>query len=107
MVRVRLSCQESFILRFWLGSHRVYPYAIQVLQDAGYMLVTLTGCLGQQPYQSVGSPGVRDVWFPILLFACFSAFTHNLFFKPYFSWTCQLAYSWTFQYLNTGNYTIH
>lgn len=37
------------------------PYAIQKLQAAGYKLVTLAECLGQAPYQSIGTPGTPDV----------------------------------------------
>lgn len=42
-------------------SEQVVPYAIQRLQQAGYRLVTLAECLGQQPYQWVGEPQTRDV----------------------------------------------
>jgi peptidoglycan/xylan/chitin deacetylase (PgdA/CDA1 family) len=41
-------------------AHQVIPYAIQKLKAAGYELVTLAECLGQQPYQSVGTPGTPD-----------------------------------------------
>ncbi|KAG9085480.1 Carbohydrate esterase 4 protein, partial [Ceratobasidium sp. 370] len=41
-------------------AHQVVPYAIQKLQAAGYKLVTLAECLGEQPYQSVGTPGTPD-----------------------------------------------
>ncbi|KAG8712548.1 Carbohydrate esterase 4 protein [Ceratobasidium sp. 394] len=41
-------------------AHQVVPYAIQKLQAAGYKLVTLAECLGEQPYQSVGAPGTPD-----------------------------------------------
>ena len=34
----------------------VAPHAIKVLQSAGYKLVTVTECLGQQPYLSTGPP---------------------------------------------------
>ncbi|KAJ8468381.1 hypothetical protein ONZ45_g17262 [Pleurotus djamor] len=37
----------------------VIPYAIQRLQQAGYRLVTLAECLGQQPYQWVGTPQTK------------------------------------------------
>jgi len=37
-------------------AHVVVPHAIQALQGAGYQLVTLAECLGQQPYQTVGTP---------------------------------------------------
>ncbi|KAG8707104.1 Carbohydrate esterase 4 protein [Ceratobasidium sp. 423] len=37
-------------------AHEVIPHAISVLQAKGYKLVTLAECLGEQPYQSVGSP---------------------------------------------------
>ena len=39
----------------------VLPYAIQVLQKAGYKLVTLAECLNGKPYLSVGSPSTPDV----------------------------------------------
>lgn len=42
-------------------AHQVLPYAIQKLQAAGYRLVSLSECTGLPAYQSVGSPGVRDV----------------------------------------------
>ncbi len=42
-------------------SHQVLPYVIDRLQAAGYRLVTLAECLGEAPYQSVGSPGTPDV----------------------------------------------
>ncbi|KAJ8453656.1 hypothetical protein ONZ45_g19624 [Pleurotus djamor] len=38
----------------------VIPQAIQRLKQAGYRLVTVAECLGQQPYQSVGQPQVKD-----------------------------------------------
>jgi peptidoglycan/xylan/chitin deacetylase (PgdA/CDA1 family) len=41
-------------------AHQVLPFAISKLQAAGYNLVTLAECLGQQPYQSVGTPGTKD-----------------------------------------------
>ncbi|KAK0223523.1 carbohydrate esterase family 4 protein [Armillaria fumosa] len=41
-------------------AYDVLPYAIEKLQAAGYNLVTLAECLGESPYQSVGSPGVND-----------------------------------------------
>ncbi|CAE6462205.1 unnamed protein product [Rhizoctonia solani] len=37
-------------------AHEVIPHAISMLQAKGYRLVTLAECLGEQPYQSVGSP---------------------------------------------------
>ncbi|ELU36172.1 hypothetical protein AG1IA_09798 [Rhizoctonia solani AG-1 IA] len=46
--------------------YEVLPYAIQKLQAAGYRygwhyrLVTVAECLGEQPYQSVGSPQTPD-----------------------------------------------
>ena len=43
------------------SSTQVLPHAIDVLQKAGYKLVTLAECLGEQPYQHVGSPSPRDV----------------------------------------------
>ena len=39
----------------------VLPYAIKVLQEAGYDLVTVAECLGEEPYHSVDSPSARDV----------------------------------------------
>ncbi|KAF8756196.1 Polysaccharide deacetylase [Rhizoctonia solani] len=41
-------------------AYEVLPYAIQKLQAAGYRLVTVAECLGEQPYQSVGSPQTPD-----------------------------------------------
>lgn len=41
-------------------AYDVLPYAIEKLQAAGYNLVTLAECLGESPYQSVGSPEVND-----------------------------------------------
>ncbi|CUA76241.1 hypothetical protein RSOLAG22IIIB_12144 [Rhizoctonia solani] len=41
-------------------AYDVLPYAIQKLQAAGYKLVTVAECLGEQPYQSVGSPQTPD-----------------------------------------------
>ncbi|KAH6913488.1 chitin deacetylase [Coprinopsis sp. MPI-PUGE-AT-0042] len=38
----------------------VLPYAIQRLQQAGYRLVTVAECLGQNPYQWVGAPATPD-----------------------------------------------
>jgi len=56
----------------WTGPHRssplptrydVLPVAIDVLQRAGYRLVTLAECVGQNPYQWVGSPQTPGVRF--------------------------------------------
>ena len=64
----------------WAGTHRffplpnrydVLPFAIGVLQRAGYNLVTLADCVGQNPYQWVGppqTPGVRLTSFVTSLF---------------------------------------
>ncbi|KAF4594305.1 Carbohydrate esterase 4 protein [Pleurotus pulmonarius] len=41
-------------------SQDVIPHAIQKLKAAGYNLVTLAECLGQEPYQWVGAPQVKD-----------------------------------------------
>ncbi|KAJ7447134.1 hypothetical protein B0H11DRAFT_1745275, partial [Mycena galericulata] len=41
--------------------HQVLPYAIEVLQRAGYKLVTLATCLGLPAYHSVGKPGTPDI----------------------------------------------
>ena len=41
----------------------VLPFAIRVLQQAGYRLVTLADCVGQSPYQWVGSPQTPGVRF--------------------------------------------
>ncbi|KAK0227805.1 carbohydrate esterase family 4 protein [Armillaria fumosa] len=38
----------------------VIPHAIQVLQGAGYNLVTVAECLGLPPYLSVGKAGTKD-----------------------------------------------
>ena len=59
-----------FSFSFWLlfdtifflyNRHEVLPYAIKELQKAGYNLVTVAECLGQQPYHSQGPPSTRDV----------------------------------------------
>lgn len=58
----------------WTGTHRssplpnrfeVLPVAIDVLQRAGYQLVTLAECVGQNPYQWVGSPQTPGVCLPL------------------------------------------
>jgi len=41
-------------------AHAVVPHAITVLKNAGYRLVTVAECLGQQPYQWTTAPGVPD-----------------------------------------------
>ena len=44
------------------GSHQVLPYAISVLQKAGYRLVTVAECLGGlDPYRKVSEPQKPDV----------------------------------------------
>ena len=54
------------------GTHRssplpnrfdVLPFAIDVLKRAGYHLVTLAECVGQDPYQWVGNPQTPTVRF--------------------------------------------
>ena len=47
--------------KFFFFRHEVLPYAIEKLQKAGYKLVTVAECLGQQPYHSQGPPSARDV----------------------------------------------
>jgi len=37
-------------------AHDVLPFAINLLKNAGYDLVTLAECVDQNPYQSVGAP---------------------------------------------------
>jgi len=39
----------------------VLPYAIETLKGAGYRLVTIAECLGEEPYHSVGKPQPRTV----------------------------------------------
>jgi len=65
------------------GTHRssplpnrfdVLPFAINVLQQAGYRLVTLAECVGQNPYQSVGSPQTPAVRF--------TSFTPSIYLGP-------------------------
>ena len=60
----------------WAGSHRsfplpnrsdVLPFAIGVLQRAGYNLVTLADCVGQSAYQWVGTPQAPGVRFTSFL----------------------------------------
>lgn len=42
-------------------SSQVLPYAVPLLENAGYTLVTVDQCLGDSsPYQSVGQPQTRD-----------------------------------------------
>jgi peptidoglycan/xylan/chitin deacetylase (PgdA/CDA1 family) len=41
-------------------AHQVVPYAIQKLQAAGYKMVTLAECLGEEPYQFTQAPGTKD-----------------------------------------------
>ena len=51
----------------------VLPFAIQVLQGAGYNLVTLAECVGLDAYQWVGNPqtpGVRLILFEPSLYLC-------------------------------------
>ncbi|KXN82672.1 Peptidoglycan-N-acetylglucosamine deacetylase [Leucoagaricus sp. SymC.cos] len=42
-------------------AHQVLPYALEKLSKAGYKMVSVAECVGLPPYQSVGSPAVRDV----------------------------------------------
>ncbi|KAH9022813.1 carbohydrate esterase family 4 protein [Lactarius hengduanensis] len=42
-------------------AHVVVPHAIKTLQAAGYKLVTVAECLGQQPYRSVVAPQTVSV----------------------------------------------
>ena len=37
------------------------PFAINLLQGAGYKLVTMAECLGLQPYQAIGTPQTQTV----------------------------------------------
>lgn len=41
-------------------AHQVLPYVLDKLSKAGYKMVSVAECVGLEPYQSVGSPGVRD-----------------------------------------------
>ncbi|KAK0431694.1 carbohydrate esterase family 4 protein [Desarmillaria tabescens] len=41
-------------------STTVLPHALEVLQGAGYNLVTIAECLGLPAYLSIGAPGVKD-----------------------------------------------
>jgi len=45
---------------FDTSAHEVLPYAIKVLQGAGYKLVTVAECLGENPYLRVEAPSARD-----------------------------------------------
>ena len=40
-----------------VSSTQTLPYALSVLKKAGYKMVSVADCLGQQPYKSVGPPG--------------------------------------------------
>ncbi|KIY65582.1 carbohydrate esterase family 4 protein [Cylindrobasidium torrendii FP15055 ss-10] len=44
----------------WSSAFDVLPHALQVLSGAGYQLVTVAECLGQQPYQWVSAPQTPD-----------------------------------------------
>lgn len=57
---------------FFFYRHEVLPYAIKVLQAAGYDLVTVAECLGENPYLRVEDPSVRDV--------CLRLFSRIFFF---------------------------
>ena len=57
--------------------HEVLPYAIKVLQAAGYDLVTVAECLGENPYLRVEDPSVRDVCLRL-----------SFFFSQFFFLTC-------------------
>ncbi|KAF8072278.1 carbohydrate esterase family 4 protein [Lyophyllum atratum] len=65
----------------------VVPHAIATLQKAGYKLVTLAECLGREPYQSVGTPSVRDVRFLFLL-SCIGGWCLCYWWLCKASWTC-------------------
>ena len=55
---------KSSTLDFANALQRLYivlPRSIQLLQSKGYKLVTVAECLGMEPYQSVGQPGMPDV----------------------------------------------
>jgi peptidoglycan/xylan/chitin deacetylase (PgdA/CDA1 family) len=41
-------------------AHNVIPYAITKLQNAGYQMVTVAECLGEEPYQFTTAPGTKD-----------------------------------------------
>lgn len=43
------------------SSEEILPHAIKVLKDAGYKLVTLSECIGQEPYRFTNPPAERDV----------------------------------------------
>lgn len=58
-------------------SQEVIPYAIQKLKAAGYSLVTLAECLGQEPYQWVSTPQVKDVSTPSSLSPPWSSYCCN------------------------------
>lgn len=45
----------------YLGTaHEFLPYAMQKLKAAGYQMVTVAECLGEEPYQWTTTPGTKD-----------------------------------------------
>lgn len=44
-----------------LFRHEFLPYAMQKLKAAGYQMVTVAECLGEEPYQWTTTPGTKDV----------------------------------------------
>ena len=54
-------CCCSIRRKMFFYRHEVLPYAIEKLQKAGYKLVTVAECLGEQPYHTWGHPTARDV----------------------------------------------
>jgi hypothetical protein len=66
--------------------HEVLPYAIKVLQAAGYDLVTVAECLGEDPYLRVEDPSVRDVCQVLSFFS--GIFYKLVFFLWQDTWHC-------------------
>ena len=66
-------CLSSYICDLYLtaSSTSTVPYALGVLKNAGYKMVSVADCLGQQAYQSVGPPGIMSVSlaFPVNFFS--------------------------------------
>ena len=58
---------SSYTLIVETTAKDVLPYAIKVLQDKGYKLVTLAECLGVEPYHSVSAPQSVSVQHRLLL----------------------------------------
>jgi hypothetical protein len=60
-------------------SNLTLPYAINLLKRAGYRMVSVAECLGQNPYRTIGPPGVRAVsWAFLMVFSGLTFLTGRL-----------------------------